>query len=260
MSRRRLALPRLPWPSRRGPAEINLAARPFVNERPVRRAALLLLVGGLALAAVNGWLYTRYVLSRSASAGELDRIETQIQVEERRLGELSRQLAAADLTQQNELVRFLNDRIAERTFGWSVLFDRLEDLMPEDVRLVSLSPRQADRGPRRATADGAREQRFNLALAGIAREPEAVLELIDSLFADPAFRDPSPHQEAFRDRQVHFTLDVIYLPEVAEALVDSADAALVAADGDRAPGAANVLTPGAASAATGDGGRQEEPR
>jgi Tfp pilus assembly protein PilN len=259
MSRRRLALPRLPWPSRRGPAEINLAARPFVNERPVRRAALLLLVGGLALAAVNGWLYTRYVLSRSASAGELDRIETQIEVEERRLGALSRQLAAADLTQQNELVRFLNDRIAERTFGWSVLFDRLEDLMPEDVRLVSLSPRQADRGPQRATEDAAPEPRFNLALAGVAREPEAVLELIDALFADPAFRDPSPHQETFREREVHFTLDVIYLPEVAEALVDSAGAALVA-DGERAPGATNVLTPGAASSATGDGGRPEEPR
>lgn len=254
MSRPRRALPRLPWPSRRGPAEINLAARPFVNERPVRRAALLLLVAGLALAAVNGWLYTRYALSRSASAGELERMEAQIEVEERQIAELSRQLAAADLTQQNELVRFLNQRIAARTFGWSVLFDRLEDLLPEDVRLVSLSPRQAERGPRRPSAQqDAPEQRFDLALAGVAREPEAVLELIDALFADPAFRDPNLHQENFRDREVHFTLDVVYLPEVAEALVDSAEAAVVSLDGEGAPGAANVLTPGAA-------GAEEEPR
>lgn len=266
MSRPRLALPRLPWPSRRGPAEINLAARPFVNERPVRRAALLLLVGGLALAAANGWLYTRYALSRSASAGELDRLEAAIESEERRVAELSRQLAAADLTQQNELVRFLNERIAERTFGWSVLFDRLEDLLPEDVRLVSLSPRQAERRPQLAAAgEPAPEVRFNLALAGVAREPEAVLELIDALFADPAFRDPNLHQEAFRDGEVHFTLDVIYLPAVAEALVDSAGAAVAAAGGGRTPGAANVLTPGAAGATaggdeTGGDDDEEEPR
>lgn len=259
MSRPRLALPRLPWPSRRGPAEINLAARPFVNERPVRRAALLLLVGGLALAAANGWLYTRYALSRSASAGELDRIEAGIESEERRVAELSRQLAAADLTQQNELVRFLNERIAERTFGWSVLFDRLEDLLPEDVRLVSLSPRQAERRPQLAAAgEAVPEVRFDLALAGVAREPEAVLELIDALFADPAFRDPNLHQEAFRDGEVHFTLDVIYLPAVAEALVDVARAAPAAGgDGERTPGAANVLTAGAAGD---DGDGEEEPR
>ena len=243
---RRRALPRLP--RRRGPAEINLASRPFVNERPVRRAALLLLVAGLALAAVNGWLYTRYVLQRTASAGELERVEAAIVVEEQRVARLSGQLAAADLTQQNRLVSFLNQRIAERTFGWSVLFDRLENLLPEDVRLLSLTPTEANVQEReQALRDGSgtmpAERRFNLALTGVAREPEAVLELIDALFADPAFRDPDPHQEATQAGEVRFTLDVVYLPQVAEALLDAGSAR---GDGTAAAGAANVLTPGAA--------------
>jgi Tfp pilus assembly protein PilN len=197
-------------------AEVNLARRPFVNERPVRRAALLLLVGGLVLAAANGWLYTRYFIQRGANEGELVRLGEQIEHEERQVAELSRRLAAADLTQQNELVTFLNQRIAERTFGWSVLFDRLEDLLPEDVRLVSLSPRDA--GGRRAAAAAGDERLFNLGIAGVARRPEAVLELIDALFADAAFRDPDLHQENLRQETIGFTLDVMYLPKVAEAL------------------------------------------
>lgn len=240
---------------RRGPAEINLAARPFVNERPVRRAALLLLVGGLLLAAANGWIYTRYVLQRTASAGELERVEAAIESEERQVARLAAELAAADLTQQNRLVEFLNQRIAERTFGWSVLFDRLEDLLPRDVRLVSLTPREAEGSQRERARAGegtggaaTAEQRFDLALVGVAREPEAVLELIDAMFADAAFRDPDLHQESFRAGEVQFTLDVVYLPAVAEALADgAATAGATAAPAPPAAGA-GVLTPGAAAA------------
>lgn len=249
MSRPRRAW-RLPGFGRRGPAEVNLARRPFVNERPVRRAALLLLLAGLGLAALNLWLYTQYAIQRGANEGELNRLEAEIESEERRVVEVARQLAVADLTQQNELVVFLNQRIAERTFGWSVLFDRLEDLLPEDVRLLSLSPEEVDpqarrRAPSAAGAAGASEMRFNLAITGVARQPEGVLELIDALFADAAFRDPDLHQETFQDGEVRFTLDVVYLPQVAEALVD-AGGMLRPAAGTAGAGAGNVLTPGAA--------------
>lgn len=219
----RLRLPGLPATRslrsgrpRRGMAEVNLARRPFVNDRPVRRAALLLLVAGLVLAAANGWFYTRYFIQRGANEGELVRLGEQIESEERQVAALSRRLAVADISQQNELVTFLNQRIAERTFGWSVLFDRLEDLLPEDVRLVSLSPRDASEQP--APGDPVGEQRFNLAIVAVSRQPEAVLELIDALFADPAFRDPDLHQENFREATITFTLDVVYLPQVAGAL------------------------------------------
>lgn len=226
--------------------EVNLASRPFVNERPVRRLALLALVAGLTLTAVNGWLYTRYLVQRGANAGELDRISEQIVVEEQRVSVLSERLRAADLTQQNELVAFLNQQIAERTFGWSVLFDRLEVLLPEDVRLVSLSPRDIT-GPQ--VTNDREEQLFNLAITGISRQPEAVLELIDALFADPAFRDPDPHGETFRDGSTSFTLDVVYLPDVAEALAGDGTPAGTRAT---ATGASTVL--GAADRR----GREEE--
>ncbi|HEX2164074.1 MAG TPA: hypothetical protein VHM02_09015, partial [Thermoanaerobaculia bacterium] len=229
----RLALPKLSLPRRRrrrGPAEVNLARRPFVNERPVRRAALLLLAGGLALAALNGWLYVSYFVQRGANAGELDRLEAQIEGEARRVTALSRELQTADLSQQNELVAFLNQRIAARSFGWSVLFDRLEEILPRDVRLISLAPTEIGaEEPRRAvraTAAGAREERrFDLSISAVARRPEAVLELLDALFADPAFRVPDLHQESFRSGEVAFTFNVIYLPAVAEALAGGGDAA-----------------------------------
>jgi hypothetical protein len=94
--------------------------------------------------------------------------------------------------------------------------------------------------------------RFNLAIIGVARRPEAVLELLDALFADAAFRDPDLHQETFQSGEVRFTLDVVYLPKVAEALVDGGGT-LAPALGTGGAGAGNVLTPGAA--ADGEGPR-----
>ena len=40
----------------------------------------------------------------------------------------------------NEQVEFLNERIAERTFPWSLLFERLGEILPLGVRLKSLNP------------------------------------------------------------------------------------------------------------------------
>ncbi len=210
--------PALRRPRRRGPAELNLARRPFVNQRPVRRIGLLMAAAAAVLLVVNLFLYIGYTTDRRHNARELRQIEAAIDAEQQGARRAAQRLEQADLSRQNDLVAFLNQRIAARAFGWSVLFDRLSDLLPADVRLVSLSPSFTAA----KEAQGARapvERRVNLGLQGTSRKPEAVLALVDALFADPAFRDPDLHQEATQGGEVHFTLDVAYLPEVAESAV-----------------------------------------
>ncbi|HEX2251752.1 MAG TPA: PilN domain-containing protein [Thermoanaerobaculia bacterium] len=199
---------------------LNLARRPFVNQRPVLRAALLLALAGLVLLALNVWLYTSYVTTRRANATELDRIEQQIAEERGRIARAEGELGSADLARQNQLVEYLNERIAERTFGWSVLFDRLAAILPRDVRLVSLSPSAArDARSRRATESDS-ESRVQLAIVGRARSGEAVLELLDALFADPAFENPNLAQESQQAGEIAFQMSVVYHPSRAAALAE----------------------------------------
>lgn len=202
----------------------NLARRQFVNRRPVQRTALILGVLGGLLLLVNLWLYVGYVQTRSSNATQLNDIEARITEENENLLTADRTLASADLRLQNELVWFLNQRIDERSFGWSVLFDRLAGLLPGDARLNSLTPqfsaRQEDqRAVRRGDFQGGGERPVTLAIQGTARDGEAVLELVDALFADPAFRDPNLSQENQTPRgEIAFSLTTSYLPHTAEAL------------------------------------------
>jgi Tfp pilus assembly protein PilN len=202
----------------------NLARRPFVNRRPVQRTALILAIAGGLLLLVNLWLYVGYARTRSSNATQLNEIEARITQENENLVAADRTLASADLRLQNELVWFLNQRIDERSFGWSVLFDRLAGLLPADVRLNSLSPQfsrdEARREARGGNFESDGEHMVLLGIQGTARDGDAVLELVDALFADPAFRDPNLSQENQTSRgEISFSLSTLYLPHTAEALV-----------------------------------------
>ena len=222
----------------------NLARRPFVNQRPVRRIALLLLAVALVLLLADLWLYVGYARSRRATASELDAIEARIASEQQALAAAESTLDSASVDEQNGLVEFLNQRIAERTFGWSVLFDRLAGLLPDDVRLVSLAPSFFEPEPAAAVRPRARAaaaaaagdtgqppREVRLALQGRARRSEAILELVDALFADPAFANPDLSREAEQGGEVAFSLTVTYLPQVAEQRAAPGDGGAEAAAG-----------------------------
>jgi len=219
----------------------NLARRPFVNSRPVARIALLLAAAGALLLVLNLALYVGYSRTRRANTTHLVEVEQRIAAEAARVQAASSALTAADLGRQNGLVDYLNHRIEERTFAWSVLFDRLATLLPGKIRLVNLAPRFVDReddgrraGRRRGGAEP--ESRVELSMQGSARDGDAILELVDALFADPAFEDPNLNQEARQQGEISFTLSVTYLPQVAEA-------GSGAEDGDTAAGATSASEP-----------------
>jgi Tfp pilus assembly protein PilN len=222
---------------------VNLARRPFVNDRPLRRVTALLWIVGGGLLAADAFLFWGYVRGRSDQRGELGRLDEAIAGERRQLADLDRRLAAVDLEAQNLRAAFVNRQIAERSFAWSVLFDRLADLLPIDVRLVSLVPHHVgDKERARARPGAERPERVELAIEGVARRDEALLELLDALFADPAFTDPNLAREARDNAELRFALSVVYLPAVAEAAVP-ADGAGPPAD-EAAPAAAEPAIAG----------------
>lgn len=193
---------------------LNLAARPFVNRRPVVRLALLLWLAGALLLAGNVWLYWDFLAGRGDVHARRAEVEEAIATEERRISALEEELASYDLEAQNRQVGYLNQRIARRRFSWSRLFDQLADVLPQDVRIESLSPAVAGeerRGARRRSDLPGGPGHVLLRIEAQAKSDQAILELVDALFADPDFEDPNLIQQAANEQGlVRFSLEVVY--------------------------------------------------
>lgn len=205
-----------PFAGRLGRLEpLNLAKRPFTNTRPVTRAALVLWLLGLLLLVGNVSLFWSYLSGSGEKRADLARMESQREHEQRAVSQLEARLANADLEQRNKRVRYLNRRIAERTFSWSLLFDRLSAVMPNDVRITRLTPQglvekeAPDTGVARP-----RDNRVSLSMSGVSRSDEALLRFVDNLFAHPAFNEPDLSHEAREENDfVKFEVQVRYLPD-----------------------------------------------
>jgi len=210
-------------PDRRPTDRLNLSRRPFVNSRPVTRAAALLWVLGTVLLLTNVFIIWSYLASSREKRAEVKSGEAGLAAERQAVARHEEQVARLDLGRQNEEVAYLNGKIAQRTFSWSRLFDRLAEVLPADVRLQQLTPRgladerqerQAVRRPatRRAT------DLVTLQINGQAKSVEAILEFVDNLFAHPAFAEPNlTHQAHEKDGYIRFAVGVTYLPNAAVA-------------------------------------------
>ena len=181
---------------------LNLARRPFVNTRPVMRVSLLLL-GRSALLLLLGNVVAVLELPRRARprSGTSSTAWSEPRSSAAADGSPSSRasLAGLDLERQNEQVAFLNQKIAERTFSWSLLFDRLAEVLPDDVRLIRLAPRQRERSEqarrRRRTREAApqAERRVPLAIDGEAAERRGAAPSSSTICSPiPSFDESEP--------------------------------------------------------------------
>jgi cell division protein FtsB len=191
--------------------ELNLAREPFVNRRPLHRVVILLWVLGGLLLLVNGAVYGRYLAASEQKKARLESATRGIAEASERTAALERQLADLDVGPHNQQVGFLNQKIAERTFGWGRLFDRLGEVLPAEVRIYSLSPLSVQPRGRRGD-DPPAGDRVHLRILGAARSGESLLELVDAMFAHPAFEEPKLYREALDDGVLRFDVSVVYLP------------------------------------------------
>jgi len=212
------AAPRPAGPAR--PSSLNLAGRPFVNSRPVVRTALVLWLLGLLLLLGNAYLFWNYRTGSADKRGEIEQREEQTTRETDSVRQLEARLRGMDLDQQNAKIDFLNRKIDERTFSWSLLFDRLAKVMPNDVRLKRLTPITSAQQEERLRAQGnsarrgVAEGQVLLSITAQSKSDEAISRFVDNLFEHP-FRNPNVSREV-RDEDatvVEFELTVAYLPQ-----------------------------------------------
>ncbi|HEY2292645.1 MAG TPA: hypothetical protein VGM86_18240 [Thermoanaerobaculia bacterium] len=201
---------------------LNLARRPFLNSRPVVRVALLLWLLGLALLLVDLWQFLGYRARSADKREQIARSEGEIERQRAYMARLQKTLDGFDLEAQNQKVDFLNKQIAERTFSWSRLLDRIAERLPNDVRLNRLAPLTGDKAERQLQrAGGASARRparvsgdlVPLLITGETRSDEALLSFVDSLFKPP-FTDANLAREEREEdgKTLKFEISVQYRP------------------------------------------------
>ncbi|HVT18394.1 MAG TPA: PilN domain-containing protein [Thermoanaerobaculia bacterium] len=214
-----------------GAQSLNLARRPFVNSRPVTRAALLLWLLGALLLAGNVSLFWSYLESSQETRVKLAKVESDTAAERQKISALSGQISGLNLDQENRQVAYLNRKIAERAFSWSQLFDRIAEVLPQGVRLLRLSPQnvvEKESGGRQTGPPAEKTTPITLLVTGQAKSDEALSQFVDKLFAHPSFAEPNlAHEAREEDNLLRFDLKVLYIP-------DAPKPAAVAADGSAA--------------------------
>jgi hypothetical protein len=161
----------------------NLSTRPFYNERAIKVAigiGVLLTAGLTAFNAAeivslnrrNGELVARAEASESRARAS------------RGLAQVVRQaLNREDIQTIQEQAREANLLIDRRAFSWTDLFNRFEETLPPEVRIVAVAP-QVDNEGRRLVA-----------VTVIARNAEYLEKLIDGLEATGAFTEVLSRQD-----------------------------------------------------------------
>jgi Tfp pilus assembly protein PilN len=241
------AAPPAPWLE--GETEpLNLARRPFVNVRPVERLATILWVLGVVLLVANVMLFMGYLTSSQSTRAKLSGLEREVAQEKREVAVLQGNLGKLGLEQQNREVTFLNRKIDERTFSWSLLFNRMAEVLPDEVRLLRLKPanvvqRDIGLGPR-ASARELNPPPVTLTMHCEAKDDEAVLRFVDNLFAHPAFSEPNLESEERQDNGwLRFDITVQYQPNVPASAISRPPQARTSRQSQRSKAAAGPAAP-----------------
>jgi Tfp pilus assembly protein PilN len=189
------------------PLHLNLASQPYRDYRPVYAVVVVmsLLIALLMLNNVD--TYYRYKTETKTTRATIDKLESQAQQEKARAQAADNQLRSYDLTALGNETRFINARLAERAFSWSELLDRLEDILPKDVRIKNIAP------------SFQRNEFVHLEMSFDAKTPEGMLTTITNLQKNRQFANPFPHNESQTDTGFMFTVGVDFKPTVARPAV-----------------------------------------
>lgn len=185
------------------PLHLNLASRPYRDYRPVYAVVVVtsLLIAFLMLNNID--TYYRYVRETRTQRGEIAQVEAQIEQERRRAEQAANQMRGIDLVRLSRQTKFVNTQLAERAFSWSELLERLEEVVPSDVRILSIAPNFNENGM------------VTLALTGEAKRADGMTVLLARLQRSTWFANPFPDNEHLEPTGGYrFGMTVDYRPSI----------------------------------------------
>lgn len=185
------------------PLHLNLAAKPYRDYRPYIAVMAIgwLLVALMALNNLDTWY--RYQHDTKTTRDEIAVLEQKTEAERTKLQASEQRLKSINVPLMAAQTQYVNSRLAERAFSWSELLDRLEHVLPDDVRLVSISPSFNKSGL------------VHLQLACVGKTGSSMVTTIDRFNRDEHFSRPFPNNEDNTGTGFSFGLGVDYRPSIA---------------------------------------------
>ncbi len=197
--------------------ELNLATRPFRNNTLVWIG--LLLAFGLVAGSIS-WSVWTFVDKHAALVDLRDRvgkIDAEFAVLDVRESRAKREAATVDLRSLRFRTEKANEVIRAKAFSWTRLFNELEAIQPNDVRMTSVHPVfMADRG--RAGRGETELTAIPVSVEGIARDLADFFAFERALLANPQFArvEPGRVNRSERGDEIQFDLAFLYDPVIAE--------------------------------------------
>jgi Tfp pilus assembly protein PilN len=185
------------------PIHLNLASRPFRDYRPVYAVVVVMALLTAFLALNNVDTFLRYRTETKTTRADIAKLEQQIADEKRQSETLAQRLRGVDLKLLASQTEFANVQLAERAFSWSELLDRLERVLPADVKLQSVSPSFAKDGL------------VHLSMTCITKTGDGLTATINRFNADPHFANAFPTNQTLTTGEYRITLGVDYRPSIA---------------------------------------------
>ena len=183
------------------PLHLNLASRPYRDYRPVYAVVVVssLLIAFMMLNNID--TYYRYIRDTKATRAKIAQIDAQAEQEQQNTDALIQRLRTVNVRQLSEQTQFVNAQLAERAFSWSELLDRLEHILPNDVRIVSIAPSFDKNG------------NVHLQLLAGAKTGNGMVDTLNNLNSDPQFAHAFPTAEdKIGDGTYRFGVGVDYRP------------------------------------------------
>ena len=184
------------------PLHLNLASRPYRDYRPVYAVVVVssLLIAFLMLNNVD--TFYRYIRETKTTRSKIADLDRQAETEQRQTQQVSERFRTFNVKVLSEQTQFVNARLAERAFSWSELLDRLEHVIPDDVRLQSIMPTFGKDGF------------VHLTVIALGKNSQSMVHALDRFNHDAHFANPFPSSEDRTDNGYHFGVSLDYRPSV----------------------------------------------
>jgi Tfp pilus assembly protein PilN len=185
------------------PIHLNLAAKPYRDYRPYLAVMAIgwLLVAIMALNNLDTWY--RYQHDTKTTRDEIAALQRQTEIEQKKLQTSEQRLRGVNVALLSKQTDYVNTVLAERAFSWSELLDRLEHVLPDDVRLVSINPSFNKNGL------------VHLNLMCVGKNGSSMVSALDRFNADGHFYKPFPSSENNTGTGYDFGIGVDYRPSIA---------------------------------------------
>jgi Tfp pilus assembly protein PilN len=216
---------------------LNLASRPFRNNTVVGSVLAAVVAVAVAATVFNLYVYTNYGGQDRQLREEETRHRQRLAALESDERTLSKEIATRDFKRLFGRGQFAGDLILKRAFSWTLLFNKLENVMPAEVMMTAIRPHISNEG-------------IVIRVEGIAKNHGALITLEDSLQKNAAFAKVSPISERRLNPSRPEITFVMQFDYVSSKAVPGPDAvASGAAPGQAAEPGPAATPPGTAEAA-----------